>query len=530
MAPASARPSKVHRGAWWSLASTMMLMLIAGTIYAWGNFNGIFKSKHGYDLSQSQMELLGTMANLGNYVAIDAGIISMKLGTHITLAYGCILTFVGYTGLWCSVRFANGQLPYWVLVLLCMTYGHGCGSIDNASMTQALSDFPNHKGNVVGCMKAYYGMSSAIITVVFDALFQPDQSSFLIFLGMYSLVMGVMFVPVVRHTKGLVDDTYEQVRYKFKLMTAGICAFVIYFLIVNLEKSDINSMAHNGKPLWLGILASVMLGASSLFLFASDGRLPACAHQDDKDKLNLSLLEESCGGGIVPDHPVDVSAAQMLTRLDFWILMPILIIGQGSGLLWLNNSGQILDAFSGVHMDPTPFVAVISCLNGFGRLTSGTLSEVLAGRCSRVIYLIVSCTLMAGSYLAMFAFGGAVLWPMGAVVGFAYGIFWGVQPVIVSEIFGPKDYSIKYACSAVAAFFGSLILSTLLAGQNYDMQARGANLDPDGICIVSACYERTFIVTSCCGVPALFLGGLLWMRTRWIYKALPSHQTIVPLE
>merc|ERR1712166_1575016 len=118
---------------------------------------------------------------------------------------------------------------------------------------------------------------------------------------------------------------------------------------------------------WLCILASLMLGVASLFLFACDGR-PCMRRQNARDKQHYPVLPESrsteVSAALIPqdegaligearrEPPVDVSAVEMLSRADFWILMPILVIGQGSGLLWLNNSGQILDAFMGRHMDP----------------------------------------------------------------------------------------------------------------------------------------------------------------------------------
>lgn len=518
-AAVAAQASQVHHGAWWSLASIMMLNLIAGTIYAWSSFNSIFKDDEGYGLSQSQMELLGTMAHFGNYLALDAGIMSVKLGTHFTLAYGCSLTFIGYTGLWYAVKFANGEFPYWALALLCVIYGHGCGSIDNGSMTTVMSDFPKNRGNVVGCMKGWYGMSGAIVTVIYDALFFPDQSAFLIFLGVYSIVFGSAFVPVVAYTKGLVDDSAQWISFKFRIMSVGIVVFMVYICSVSANVEKINSFPNMGKPLWLGILVSIIVVAASLFLFALGG--PKAENRGGE--TGIALVPETTEHEVdedAPNLPIDVSALQMTTYLDFWILMPILVIGQGAGLLFINNAGQILDAYEGRHLDATSFVAIISCANGFGRLTYGNLSEAAASRMSRILFLIISCALLSLAYLLVFLVGAPAVEPAGAVVGFAYGGLWGVQPVILAEIFGSRDYSIKYACSAAAAFCGSLLFSTLLAGRIYDEQARGPNLDDDGNCISSDCYSTTLIIVAVSGVPSIVLGAVLWKRTQWIYNAL----------
>ena len=95
------------------------------------------------------MELLGTMAHLGNYVTLDAGLMNDRCGIDITLGYGCLLCFVGYTGLWASVKFSDGGVPVPVLALFCLCYGHRCGTLSNSGMTATVRYFPNHKGSAV---------------------------------------------------------------------------------------------------------------------------------------------------------------------------------------------------------------------------------------------------------------------------------------------------------------------------------------------------------------------------------------------
>jgi len=121
-----------------------------------------------------------------------------------------------------------------------LTYGHGCGTIDNAAITELVADFPNHKGNVVGCMKCFYGMAAAVITVVYNAVFAPNQKGFLIFIGIYAAISGLALVPVIRHCKGRIQESNEWVSKKFKILAFSIIAVSFYILAVNCLKHQID--------------------------------------------------------------------------------------------------------------------------------------------------------------------------------------------------------------------------------------------------------------------------------------------------
>jgi len=508
------KASAVPNGAWWTFSRVMMGLLTAGTIYGFGSWSPLFQDPEGYDLTSEQLEFMGTMAHAGNYIVIDAGIINTVMGTHVTFAYGCIWACLGYTCLWASYALANGKLPYAVLCLFCLMYGHGCGSIDNAAMTELLGAFPDHKGNVVGCLKGYYGLASAIITVVYFAVFQPSQDGFLIFLGVYAGVSGLVVTPIIRKCKGRIEEASSAVSTKFKMVIGGIVFFEIFILIVNIFKPQINDMKNNGKPLWLGILTVVVIGIGSLFL------LPRGARGLDSAPLTRETEQVSAPPAMPEIRNVDVLG--MMKCPDFWVLVIVLIIGQGSGLLFINNASQAVKAFKqDAHADQTSYIAMISCFNSFGRLVYGNLSQALLGRMSRMWFLVLSCALLSSAYWLLYLFGEPMLWPAGAIVGAAYGGLWGVQPVILTEIYGSKQYGVKYAFSAIAAFIGSLIFATALAGNLYDAEAK--KFDDGKYCLKPQCFDEIYLITGCCGIAAVAIGVVLCGMTKRIYAEMREN-------
>mmetsp|Transcript_36379 Transcript_36379/g.89116 ORF Transcript_36379/g.89116 Transcript_36379/m.89116 type:complete len:538 (+) Transcript_36379:2-1615(+) len=507
----------VQNGAWWTLSSAMMMMLVCGTVYAFGEFSSVFKEEDGYNLSQTKVQLLALAANLGNYTVLDAGVIISLLGTTAAMAYGCIFACAGYLLLWWSVAFQNGDLQFWCLAVFCFLYGHGCGCIDNSCMSEALADFPDHKGNVVGCLKAYYGLASATIAIVYYAIFSPVETSFLLFLGVYSALMGGLFVPVVQKTKCKVEEPNEVVAGKFRLLTFGLLGFAILFCVVNALSPTIDKLPGTGRVVWIPVLVVVCAGIGSIFLLARPGPRPERTPDFD---LQGTPGDVTLAQAAARQPPRDTTGLGMLAQLDFWLLMVVLTVAQGAGLMFLNNSGQILPALEG-HEDKarvTSFVAVISVFNSLGRLGYGNGSEAVKDRVSRPAFLVLSLVILTSCYALLSLLGDAMLWPAAVMVGVGYGGLWGVQPVIVSELFGPTDFGFKYACSNVAALMGSLCFGTLLAGGQFDRVATDRGESP--YCYAPECFDVAFGVTAVCGVPALGVCVLLWARTRWVYDRL----------
>lgn len=79
-----------------------------------------------------------------------------------------------------------------------------------------------------------------------------------------------------------------------------------------------------------------------------------------------------------PRRGEDFTLKEALIKADFWLLFFGLACGAGSGLMVIDNLGQISQSLG--YEDPHIFVALISIWNFLGRLGGGYVSEVIA-RC-----------------------------------------------------------------------------------------------------------------------------------------------------
>jgi len=160
---------------------------------------------------------------------------------------------------------------------------------------------------------------------------------------------------------------------------------------------------------------------------------------------------------------------------------------------------------------------MISVFNAVGRLTFGNASEWLRGKVHRTWFLVVALAIIIASYAALVSVGTATLaWISAACIGFGYGGLWGVQPPLMSELFGQRDYGVKYACSAFAAFLGSAIFNNAVAGPMYERAAEELGQAPR--CLERGCFSTAFAVAVAADIPAILLAAWLCARCRWIYE------------
>mmetsp|Transcript_140372 Transcript_140372/g.448675 ORF Transcript_140372/g.448675 Transcript_140372/m.448675 type:complete len:543 (-) Transcript_140372:115-1743(-) len=514
-----ARPSKVKGGAWWTLASSLSLMLLAGTIYGFGAWSPALRD--AYSMDQDTLDLLAVASHIGNYVVLDSGMLTAKFGTVFGMCLGCAYACIGYSFLWFSLSIVPGQVPTALLVAACWLFGHGCGTIDNAVMTQALADFKDYRGYATGCIKAYFGLATATVSIIYEAVFRPDKSNFLLFLGIYSAVAGVSLVPVVAKTKGLVDEASRTVERKFRILAFGLMSFAIYFFVIQILRDMISSTG------WMMILVSVGVGMASLFLLPIRKRRRSInddTSEEDVEKWSDISRLTAQAASVAANPPREVTGLQMLTYVDFWMFMFVCVIAQGCGLALLSNAAQILPALSGKEMDSvqTPFVAAIAVFNSLARLCFGMLSELLRGKVPRSWFLVAAVCFITIGFAVLRLGGEAMVWWGALLIGFGYGGLWGVQPAMVSELFGLSDFSFKYSCSAAAAAVGSLIFNEGFAGPIFEKNVKDRPEFPN--CYDRSCFDQTFVVAASCGIPAIIVAVMLAIKTHWVYAAPPPEE------
>eukprot|EP00931_Biecheleriopsis_adriatica_P105440 TRINITY_DN80002_c0_g1_i1.p1 TRINITY_DN80002_c0_g1~~TRINITY_DN80002_c0_g1_i1.p1 ORF type:complete len:518 (-),score=72.57 TRINITY_DN80002_c0_g1_i1:61-1614(-) len=509
------------RGAWWTFAIASWVCFLTGLTYTFGAWSPALKETFRY--SQEELGHLALAKDVGNFVVMDAGLITAKFGAHTTAAFGTTLLATSSLYLWHSIK-GDGNVPFGVMVFVFWLFGHGLGACDNAAISTSVKNFPNHKGSGVGLMKALEGITGAAMGTIFYTTFGTEQGgSYPLVIAVAAMIVGVLAVPLMKMTNSPVDEPDIIVGMKFRILALGLCCFITFCAFVAYSK------AYN--PITMAV-SIAFLGALFLFVVpvgASHGANDDSSSGRDVEEhgeIDLSsetTSEPASADGLknqaeLPERP-NMSVSQMLQTLDFYLLFLLFVSVQGSGIMFANNAAQVVKAVQEQEdADQSICIAIFSVCNSMSRVLFGFGSERVKGTINRPWFLVASAAVITFALALPPLHLGA--WTLGLVsggIGFAIGGTFALQAVVVEEIFGPKDMPLKYSFLYMAATIGSLLISDLLAGRIYDAAAREQGKE---VCLGGACFNLSFIIAGVACLLATIGGAVVAIRSRKTYRCL----------
>ncbi|KAK3142791.1 hypothetical protein QOZ80_4BG0351630 [Eleusine coracana subsp. coracana] len=186
---------------WLVFVAAMWLQYMAGVGYLFGAISPVFKAALGYN--QRQVAALGVAKNLGACVGLVAGTLSATLPAWALLLIGAAHNFVGYGWLWLIVTKQAPALPLWMMCALIFVGTNGDTYFNTAALVTCILNFPENRGPIVGILKGFTGLTSAILTQLYAATQTSDHATlvFMAAVGPSLVAIGVMFVirPVGGH-------------------------------------------------------------------------------------------------------------------------------------------------------------------------------------------------------------------------------------------------------------------------------------------------------------------------------------------
>ena len=97
--PAKKRPQKTAR--WTTLSAAVLVQSVAGLSYIFSLYSSTLKAK--FHLPQTQLDLLGTLSNVGATVGLHMGMLTDRVGPRPVVALGACLGVAGWLPLWASL-------------------------------------------------------------------------------------------------------------------------------------------------------------------------------------------------------------------------------------------------------------------------------------------------------------------------------------------------------------------------------------------------------------------------------------------
>jgi hypothetical protein len=199
--------------------------------------------------------------------------------------------------------------------------------------------------------------------------------------------------------------------------------------------------------------------------------------------------------GALPPPPPTTTAPTTFSMRDvvrgptFWLQVLCVASAWGSGLLLINNVGQLVQVVGMSTASKDTFVSVISIFNCVGRIAAGVVSDALVRRGVKRVFVFSGA--VVGMGVAMLVLSLATPTSLGvaaAMVGFLYGSCNVLNPAILGDLYGQANVSRLYSSVILSVIVGCFLIATRLFAAVYQAHA---TVDPQGSdkCTGAACIE-----------------------------------------
>ncbi|KAF8039484.1 hypothetical protein BT93_B1880 [Corymbia citriodora subsp. variegata] len=533
------------QGRWFTVFASFLVMFGAGATYLFGIYSKQIKSTLGYD--QTTLNLLGFFKDLGANVGVLSGLIAEVTPTWFVLLIGSAMNFVGYFLIWLAV---TGRIPRPAVWQMCIYICIGANSqnfANTGALVTCVKNFPEGRGVMLGLLKGFVGLSGAVMTQMYLAIYGNDAKSLILLIAWLPAAISVLFVYTIRTMEGVPRQRNEQrVFYKFLYLSIALALFLMVMTILQ-KQFAFPKAAYAGSATVVCALLFVpllIIIGEELTLWKKrnikNGSLPnpALGVKIESSKAAVSkLVKPPPAAAHVPWYSdvfkppargEDYTILQALLSVDMLILFLATLCGLGSSLTAVDNLGQIGESLGYPARITSTFLSLVSIWNYFGRVFSGFVSESLLVRYKvprplmMTLVLLLSCV---GHILIAFPFPGS-LYIASIIIGFSFGAQLPLLFAIISELFGLKYYSTLFNCGQLASPLGSYILNVKVTGMLYDREAlkdlsrKGLSRDSvkELTCIGRHCYRLSFIILTLVTLFGALVSLILVARTREFYR------------
>lgn len=398
----------VLRGRWFMFFAAILVMAAAGGTYIFGIYSKDIKENLGYD--QQTITTLSFFKDLGANVGILPGLINEVSPPWVVLIVGAGMNLVGYLMIYLSITGRTARPQVWLMCLYICIGANSQSFANTGALVTAVKNFPESRGVVLGLLKSFVGLSGAIYTQIYQALYGDDSESLVLLIAWLPAVISVVFVYTIRIIPYTHREGETKTFFKFLYISIALAVFLMVFIItqnqINFTHAEFSVTAtvvvllvffpiyvvtqEELKTYWQSTTTEPE--KSITIVTVSD---PPSTEPDAINKPSTETEPPNSGLGCLsvkgafnpPARGEDYTIFQALFSIDMIILFLATICGIGGTLTAIDNMGQIGQSLGYPTKTINTFVSLVSIWNYAGRNVSGFVSEYVL---KRYIYIWIS--------------------------------------------------------------------------------------------------------------------------------------------
>ncbi|CAM9499457.1 unnamed protein product [Pylaiella littoralis] len=514
---------------WSSLSAAVVVNIFA--VYAYGLFSDTLKETLGF--SQSSVDMIASIGEAGQWSTFIVGLILERKSSRQVYAIGSVASGVGLG----YVSLAIGKIvPTNPALMGAFFYlaNFGSACFAQTATSTVLRNFPaTDRGKVAGMMKSIFGLSSAVLSVLYAGLFNAsDVGKFLLLLSVGVPLLGaISSIPLnVVPTKHLsyATERFQRVEPRMKPFYNWFAAVVLFLI------AAVSPLPFALPVPWTGIFLAVLVlsvcalpycygciyirlatlgvsrenssdcygGEADTRSVSDVGQGMACELAMDEDYLFGRETRPLLGTADVAElSRRSLTWKQCLRDIRFWALFLSFLCGAGSGLVVINNVASLADSLE--MASGSLLVSIIGISNALGRISVGWISDriVVAGLPRSLLYCAMLLTTCGVDFL-LAAGIPALLYPLCVGAGVCYGSMFALVLALAADLFGPDHLGTNYGLLDLEGpAVGSFVYATGVVSLFYRDNSMDNHGGTPGNCIGPSCFGGTFLVTavSCLG-------------------------------
>ncbi|KAF3942569.1 hypothetical protein CMV_030786 [Castanea mollissima] len=380
---------QILKGRRFMMFGSLLIMNTAGLSYIFSLYSSEIKSSLGYD--QTTLNLISFYKDLGANIGIISGLINEITPPWVVLAMGAGFNFFGYFMIWLSVTGRIAKPHVWQMCLYICLGSNSQPFVNTGALVTCIKNFPESRGVLIGVLKGYTGLSGAVITQLYHAIYGDDAKSLILLIAWLPVAICLAFLRTMRIMKAPRQPNELKLLYNFLYISLGLAGFLM--IIIILEKRVTFTQSEYGGSaamvLFLLFLPLAVVIRDEYELWKNKNEAindPSPLEVTTEEAISsteastISVTKPSAQNNKQvscwqtafqpPDRGEDYTILQALFSIDMLLIFLATICGLGGTLTVIDNLGQIGDSLEYPKQSISTFVSLVSIWNYLGRVVA----------------------------------------------------------------------------------------------------------------------------------------------------------------